>query len=661
MKEVSNFVVLGAGSMGAQIGALAAEAGFNVKIRDIVEGALARARQTVVENCDRRIQRGRLTEEGKQLLLGRMSFVTDLKGAVEDADYVIEAVPEILSLKQQVFAEAAALSPADTVFATNTSSLSISEIAKGARHPDRIVGTHYFNPPGALLLLEIIQGESTSSETLAIAGAVGKRMGREVVHVKDIPGFLVNRIWMMMAQEADWAVAQGEARDPFEVDSAARYKLGLPMGLLEIDDVIQGGSMDTRFHVSETFRETLGASYGPGPLLTAAFKAGYLGKKSGRGFYDWSPGKTNEIPMNAGANFDPIRVLANGVNECAKLLETGATTREEIDRAVLYALNYPRGVLRMADSTGLDRIVAELDRLYAKYSEQRYKTSELLRKMVAEGRVGRKAGVGFYPYGFGEYEFVRLDVRPETGVARLILNRTYRANALNYDFLVEIDQALNEIENRGDIGCVVITGAGSNFSGGADLATFASQDPAAVMRFSEFGQDLSTRIETYPKPVIAAVNGPAMGGGFEMVLACDLRVMSRKAQFRLPELTLGISPGFGGIQRLARQVGVTRAKEAVLLSEPISPDKALDWGIVNQVVDADKLEAAVDEMARKLAAGAPLTQRFTKEAFYYGLQADQRTGLFTEAAISAAVLRTNDVNEGLTAVSYRRPPRFTGK
>jgi enoyl-CoA hydratase/carnithine racemase len=208
---------------------------------------------------------------------------------------------------------------------------------------------------------------------------------------------------------------------------------------------------------------------------------------------------------------------------------------------------------------------------------------------------------------------------------------------------------------------VVITGAGSNFSGGADLATFASQDPAAVMRFSEFGQDLSTRIETYPKPVIAAVNGPAMGGGFEMVLACDLRVMSRKAQFRLPELTLGISPGFGGIQRLARQVGVTRAKEAVLLSEPISPDKALDWGIVNQVVDADKLEAAVDEMARKLAAGAPLTQRFTKEAFYYGLQADQRTGLFTEAAISAAVLRTNDVNEGLTAVSYRRPPRFTGK
>ncbi len=661
MKEIKNFVVLGAGSMGAQIGSLAAESGFNVKMRDIDQKALDRGKQIILENFDRRIKRGRLTEEAKQQIMSRMQFVIDLKEAVHDADYVIEAVPEIMSLKQKVFAEASAFSPRDTVYATNTSSLSITEMAKGAKYPDRIIGTHYFNPPVVLLLLEIIQGEKTSPETIAIADFVGKKMGREIVHVKDGPGFLVNRIWVMMAEEADWAVSQGEAKDPFVVDSAVRYKLGLPMGLLEIDDVIQGGAIDTRYHVCETFQQSFGESYRPAPLVTKAFKAGHLGKRTGRGFYDWSEGKVNEIPMNAGAAFDPIRVLANGINECAKLLETGSTTREEIDRAVLHGLNYPRGILRMADSMGIDKIVAELDRLYTTYKEERYKVSEYLSKMVADGKQGRKSGQGFYSYGLGQYEFVVVSVDSASRVAKITLNRANKANALNYDFLQEIDKALTELENRTDVGSVVITGMGSNFCAGADVSTFASQDLNVLLPFTEAGQNLFTRIETYSKPVIAAINGPAIGGGLELVLACDLRVMSKKAQLRLSELTLGIVPGLGGIQRLVRQVGVTRAKEAVLLSDAIPPEKALDWGIVNSVVEPDKLDAVVMEMARKLAAGPALAQKMAKAAFYYGQQADQRTGLFMEAAVAGALLTTKDVNEGLTSMNTRRDAKFTGK
>ena len=146
-----------------------------------------------------------------------------------------------------------------------------------------------------------------------------------------------------------------------------------------------------------------------------------------------------------------------------------------------------------------------------------------------------------------------------------------------------------------------------------------------------------------------------------MVLACDLRVMSKKAQLRLPELTIGITPGLGGIQRLSRQVGMARAKEAVLLADPITPEKALDWGIVNFVVDADKFEATVEEMAKKLAAGPALTQKLAKAAFYYGAQADQRTALFIEAAVSGDVMFTKDVNEGLTSMNNRRSPKFSGK
>jgi enoyl-CoA hydratase/3-hydroxyacyl-CoA dehydrogenase len=661
MKEIKNFVVLGAGAMGAQIAALAAESGFDVTIRDVEERFLQRGRQIIEGNYDKRIQRGRFSEEGKKQVLSRIKFVTDLKEALQAADYVIEAVPEILSLKQKVFAEAAQYTPPETVFATNTSSLSITEIARGFKRADHLVGTHFFNPPGTLILLEVIKGEETSPETIQVADAVAKKMGREIVHIKDGPGFLINRIWLMLANEADWAVANGEVKSPFAADSATKYKLGLPMGLLEIDDILQGGAIDTRYHVLEHFRETLGESYRPGPLCEKAFKAGKFGKRSGGGFYDWSAGKTNEIPMNAGFDVDPIRFLASGVNECAKLLESESTTREEIDRGVLTGLNYPRGILRMADSVGLDRVAGELDRLFEIYKEERYKVAGLLRKMVNEGNLGRQSGKGFYSYGPGEFEFVKVEVNPETRVARLILNRTYRANALNLDFLKEIAKALDELEPRPDVGCVVITGMGANFCGGADVSTFASGSIPVVMHFTEVGQDLFTRLETYSKPVIAAINGPAIGGGFEMVLACDIRIMNSKAQLRLPELTIGLTPGFGGTQRLERQIGVTRAKEVVLLADPIMAERAVAWGLVNLVVEPDKFEAKVDEVARKLAAGAPIAQKLAKSAFYYGGQADQRTGLFIEASVSGDLMFTQDLNEGLTSMNNRRTPKFSGK
>jgi enoyl-CoA hydratase / 3-hydroxyacyl-CoA dehydrogenase len=661
MKEIKKFVVLGAGAMGAQIGALAAESGFDVTIRDIDEKFIQRGLQIITGNYDKRIQRGRYTEEAKKQVLSRIKFVTDLKEAMKDADYCIEAVPEILALKQKVFGEASALSPADCVFATNTSSLSISEIAKGAKHPETVVGTHYFNPPGTLILLEIIQGEKTNANTIAIADIVAKKMGREIVHVKDVPGFLVNRIWLMVANEGEWAVVQGEAKSKEQVDSAARYKMGLPMGVMELDDILQGGAIDTRFHVMEHFRETLGESYGPSPLTIEAFKAGHYGKRSGKGFYDWSAGQTNEIQMNAGADFDTIRILSNGVNECCKLLESESTTKEEIDRGVIQGLNYPRGILRMADSVGLDKILAELNRLEAKYKEERYKASAMLVKMVADGKLGRKTGQGFFSYGVGEYEFLIVNVDKATKVAKIIINRTYRANALNLDLLKEINAALDWLEGRDDVRCIVITGAGANFSGGADVSSFAAGKMDSVMVFTEAGQDLSTRLETYAKPVIAAINGPAMGGGFEMALACDLRIMSKKAQLRLPELGLGLTPGLGGTQRLIRLVGVSRAKEIVLLADPVMADKALDWGIVNFIADADKFDALVNEVAAKLANGAPLAQKMAKKAFYYGVQADQRTGLFIEATVSGDLMFTKDLNEGLTSMNYRRSPKFTGQ
>ena len=621
MKNVKNITVLGAGAMGAQIGALAAEAGFNVKIRDIEEKFLERGRNTIVEMYDRRISRNRLTEAAKKDYMSRMTFLVDLKEAVKDADFIIEAVPEIMDLKKSVLKEVTALCPADCVYATNTSSLSITEMSTAAKRPEMVVGTHYFSPPSRMSLLEIVHGDRTGQETIKIAEKVATDMGRDVVHVKDVPGFVANRIFCNMANEADWALAQGEGKSALEIDSAIKYKLGLPMGMLELQDTLGGGSIDTQFHVMEYFGETMGKSYGPAPILQKMFKEKNYGKKTGKGYYDWSGGNANEIPMNAGINFDPIRVLATAVNEAAKLIEMEATTREEIDTAMLLGLNYPRGILRMADSTGLDKIVNELNRLYEKYNkEDRYKACSVLTNLVKKGKLGRKTGEGFYTYGPGEYEAVKVEINKEKKVGRLILNRPSKANAFHADMMAELGKALGELEKDESVRCIVITGAGANFCGGADFAAFASGEMDAAFNFSEAPHEVFTRIETYPKPVIAAINGPAIGGGLELALACDIRIMNKTAMVRLSELTLGLLPGAGATQRLGRLIGWARAKEMILLSDPVMADKALAWGLVNYVAEPKEFNKFVDDIAARLAGGAPWLRNWPRVCYTTALR-----------------------------------------
>ena len=662
MKKIQKIAVLGAGSMGAQIAALAAEAGYTVKCRDIEEKYLQRGKDTLNSIYDNRISKGRMTEQAKKDIFSRLTFVVDIKEAVKDADFIIEAIPEIMDLKKSVLKEVSALCPDDTVFATNTSSLSITEIAEAGKHPELVVGTHYFNPPSRMTLLEVIRTDKTKPEALKETAEVAVKMGRAVVNTLDTPGFVANRIFTNMANEADWAIAQGEAKDAFEVDSAIKYKLGLPMGMLELQDTLGGGSIDTQMHVMEYFAEMWGKSYGPAPILAKCFKAGNFGKKTGKGYYDWSNGAANEITMNAGANFNPVRVLAGSVNEAAKLLEMKATTKEEIDTAMLLGLNYPRGILRMADSFGIDVIVDELNRLYTTYKKApRYKASKVLTNMVKEGKLGRKTGEGFYSYGPGEYEMISVDIDAATKVATLTLNRPTKANAFVADMVAELNKALGELEANKDVQCIVITGAGGNFSGGADFAAFASGEVDAAMSFSEAPHDVLTRIETLAKPVIAAINGPAMGLGLELAVACDIRIMNKSAIVRLPELTLGLVPGAGGTQRIGRLIGWARAREMILLTDPVSADKALAWGLVNMVAEPKEFKATVDGVAARLAAGAPLAQKYAKGLLYYGAQADQRTALYLEGAISGEIGMTKDLNEGITSMNYRRSPKFTGK
>jgi enoyl-CoA hydratase/3-hydroxyacyl-CoA dehydrogenase len=653
--DIRNVVVVGAGNIGSTIAEVVAIQGFHVKLNDVSEEILKRAVEKIREGLKSSYEGGYI-KESPEIVMERIKTTASLAEAVKDADLVIEAVPEIFDLKKKVFSDIEKYAPERTIFATNTSSLSITGLASATKRPEKFIGMHFFNPPKVLKLLEIGWGEETSEETVKVVEDFSKKINRIIVHVKkDAPGFIVNRIFVTMSNEAAWALEMGEGTTE-EIDSAVKYRMGLPMGLFELHDVLGGGSIDVSYHVLEYFRETLGETYRPAPIFEKLYGAGKYGKKTGRGFYDWSGGKSNEVPLRAGAKFDLLRLLAPAVNEAAWLIEKNITTPEEIDLAVLNGLNYPRGLLRMADETGIDEIVAKLRRLHEKYQEERYKPNPTLAKMVKENKLGRKTNEGFYKYGRGSYEFVLVEKAGNIGIINL--NRPRRANALNLTFLSEINDALNMLEEDEEVRAVMFTGVGNNFCAGADISIFASGRPELVVESSQAGHRVLRRIELYPKPVIAAVNGPALGGGFELSMACDLRVMSDKAFLGLPELNLGITPGWGGTQRLAYLVGVGKLKEIILLRKNIDAQKALELDLVSEVYPVGEFKAKSLEFARKVAELPPVAVKYVKKAIALGVMSSLEAGCLIESAVSGDISLTDNVAEGIQAFTYKRKPQF---
>jgi 3-hydroxybutyryl-CoA dehydrogenase len=382
--------IVGAGAMGSGIAQVAATYGHPVSLYDTVPAALSRAVASIEKNLARSVEKGRLSDDEAKAIRNRITFsgadeteVSSL-GVLRGSDLVIEAVIENLAVKRDLFSQLEAVVDSDAILATNTSSLSVTAIAAGCRHPRRVVGIHFFNPPTVLPLVEIIPGLATSAEVTAATRSLMNAWGKTTVRASDTPGFIVNRIARPYYGEALRIYEEGIADMP-TIDWAMREIGGFKMGPFELMDFIGN---DINFAATRAVFE--GTYFDPRykPFVTQQrlFEAGFFGRRTGRGYYDYSPRATPPEPTRDRKLGWRIfeRILAMLINEAADAVLFRIATAEDIDLAMTKGVNYPKGLLAWADELGIPTVLERLESLHSDYGEDRYRPSPLLRRMAAD-------------------------------------------------------------------------------------------------------------------------------------------------------------------------------------------------------------------------------------------------------------------------------------
>jgi enoyl-CoA hydratase/3-hydroxyacyl-CoA dehydrogenase len=375
-EDVKKIAMIGAGDMGHGIAACCLIGGYTVVLRDIERKFVDRGMAGIKVSFDKFKAKGKMTPEAYDSALARLIPMVDIREAVKDADFIIEAVPENLELKKSVFADLDKYAPKRAILASNTSNMSITEIAAATGRPKKVIGYHFSNPAILMKLVEVIRGAGSSDESIRIACDIARKINKAPLIVKkDSPGFIYNRVNIPNGAFLSKILEAGHPT-PEEFDAA--MKPFMPMAPFELLDYV---GLDIYMHSMEYMMQVLSPEYKPSAPLSALVKAGTLGKKTGRGIYDWSQGRPVIDLSKATKEFDLNHMIALQVNEATKLLEEGvADDPKEIDLAMANGGGSPFGPFALAQGIGYPVLLAKLEELYARFKLEIFKSTKTMRE-----------------------------------------------------------------------------------------------------------------------------------------------------------------------------------------------------------------------------------------------------------------------------------------
>jgi enoyl-CoA hydratase/3-hydroxyacyl-CoA dehydrogenase len=625
--DIKTVGVVGCGMMGSGIAQTAAEGGFITIVREPTQELLDKGLERIRSFLAKGVEKGKMSPARRDEVWARIKGTTNLSD-LADCDLVIEAIIEVLDAKKALFAELDQICKPSAIFATNTSSFRVADIAAATKRPGQVGGLHYFFPPVINKLLEVIRAKETTPEAFETLLNFGRFTGKLPILVSDSPGFAVNRFFIAWYNEAFRMLDEGVTNIP-TIDAAACEALGIGMGPFKFINV---SGVFLAYHGVASLNESLGEFYAPATCLRELYESNQL--------WDLS-GEVDPARKQAVAN----RFLAVVCGVAARVVEEGVATVEDVDRGATTGLRWAKGPFALMNDMGLKRALALMKPIEEKHPGF---IPDLLKKQAASRK----------PWTLRD---VRLSV--DGPIAYITMSRPEALNALNGKVLYELKDALAKVRANRAVRAVIVSGEGNAFIAGADIKEMQAlaAKPAAIRAFTELGQGILRDIETLPQPVIAAINGFALGGGLELALACDIRIASSDARLGFPEVGLGILPGLGGTQRTTRLAGRGVASELVFTGDLIGAEEAARMGLLNRVVAPAQLMETARQLANRIASRGPVAVAKAKAAILATQQLTLDKGLAFELECTSEVMATPDRVEGMQAFIEKRKPVFTGQ
>ncbi|MGP8075635.1 MAG: 3-hydroxyacyl-CoA dehydrogenase/enoyl-CoA hydratase family protein [Thermoplasmata archaeon] len=622
--------VLGGGNMGSGIAQACAQTGFSVRVRDVDDAAIARGRGLIEKMLAGAISRKKISSAKRDEVLARITFSTDLAETVREAALVIEAVFEDRDVKRMLLAEVAPLVGRNTVVATNTSSLSVTELADGFPNPGRFAGLHFFYPAAVNKLVEIIAGAATEPAIVAELERFSYLVRKIPISTADRAGFCVNRYFVPYLNEAA-RLAEENVASLATIEEVGRELFGATLGPFELMNVT---GIAIAFHAETSLYRAFGPAYAPSALLESQFRSNLP--------WAW---KTTEVEPSKKAAVRE-RYLGLTIGIATRLVEEGVASAEATDRGATVGLRRRFGPFAQLSSVG----VPEGLRLVEQYASRwpgNFPVSKELRE-----RAGR---------GERSWPLSLVRVERSGSVAWVLLDRPEALNALNSELLDQVEATFEALEAEHGIRVVVLAGSSPVFAAGADIAEMERKNLAEGVAFGFQGQRVAETIERFPAPVIALVEGYALGGGLELALAADFIIAAEGSLLGLPEVTVGIHPGMGGATRLTRLIGRAKTKLLTYTGVPVTAEEAYRLGFVVKVVPAASAREEVGAIAELIATRAPLGVQWVKRVIDRGMDAPLSTALHLEAESAGHTFGTQDRLEGMRAFLERRKPEFRGQ